>query len=90
MTQKILFAFVGLWTAVLYSPSVIHACSVCLTGDRDATTDAFNWSVIFLMSTPYLVVSSIAGLLFYSYRRSAAQQETESASEPGVTKEFIG
>jgi hypothetical protein len=84
MKQKILVAFVSLWTAVLSTPSAIRACSVCLTGDSDATTDAFNWSVIFLMSTPYLVVSSIAGSLFYTYRRSAARRETEAASEPGV------
>jgi hypothetical protein len=84
MKQKILFAFISLSTAVLCSPSVIRACAVCLTGDRDATTDAFNWSVIFLMSAPYVVVSSIAGSLFYTYRRSAARRETEAASEPGA------
>lgn len=90
MKEKILFALVGLWTALFSSPALTRACSVCLTGDGDATTDAFNWSVIFLMSTPYLVVSSIAGSLFYTYRRSAAQRETEAASEPDVTKDFIG
>ena len=55
-----------------------HACAVCLTGgDNYPLTDAFNWSVIFLMAMPYTVLGSIGAFLFYHYRRSA-----KKASEP--------
>lgn len=83
MKYKTAVVLIAVWTAVFYSHSLAHACAVCLTGASDATTDAFNWSVLFLMATPYLVVSSIAGWLVYTYRRSAArQQREEAASRP--------
>ena len=74
MKQKIIFWVLGVLTACFALPSLAHACSVCLTGANDPTADAFNWSVFFLMAMPYAVVGTIAGWLFYTYRRSAAKQ----------------
>jgi len=65
------------------NPLAAHACAVCVTGAGDPTADAFNWSVLFLMAMPYLVVGSIGGGLFYSYRRAAKRQQAETA-EPLV------
>ena len=62
-------------------PSIVDACAVCLTGVDGPTADAFNWSVLFLMAAPYTVVGSIAGWLFYTYRRSAAKQEKQAKIE---------
>jgi hypothetical protein len=86
MKQKIVFALVSVLTACFNVPLLAHACSVCLTGADDPTADAFNWSVIFLMATPYTVVGSIAGWLFYTYRRSAKQQKqgTGDTAQPRV------
>jgi len=67
--------------AVVLAPALAHACAVCWTGDGDPTADAFNWSVLFLMATPYTVVGSIAGWLFYSYRRAAAKRSQGQATE---------
>ncbi|HXV83460.1 MAG TPA: hypothetical protein VEG60_26680 [Candidatus Binatia bacterium] len=61
--------------ALMAHPLTVEACAVCVTGATDATTDAFNWSVLFLMAAPYLVVGSIAGGLFLAYRRSAGRRE---------------
>jgi len=36
------------------------------------------------MAMPYLVVGSIAGWLFYSYRRAAAKRDQSEAAEPLV------
>jgi hypothetical protein len=71
-------------TAVLANPLAIHACSVCITDAGDPTTDAFNWSVLFLMAAPYLVVGSIAGGLFFAYRRAVAKGEQAETTEPLV------
>ena len=63
--------------------SAAHACAVCLPGSGDdPLTDAFNWSVIFLMAMPYTVLGSVGAFLFYSYRRSAkkASRQDESAT----------
>ena len=65
-------------------PTIAHACSVCMTGANDPTADAFNSSVIFLMATPYVVVGSIAGGLFYTYRRAALKKKQMEAAEPLV------
>ena len=69
--------------AVILVPALAGACSVCVTGgDNDPTSNAFNWSVFFLMATPYTVVGSIAGWLFYKYRRAAAKPTAEAAPQP--------
>lgn len=69
-------------TVLITNPLAIHACAVCVTGAGDPTTDAFNWSVLFLMAMPYLVVGSIAGGLFYAYRRTAGKREPGQTAEP--------
>jgi hypothetical protein len=68
-------------TAFMVQPFALHACSVCITGANDPTADAFNWSVLFLMATPYLVVGSIAGGLFLAYRRAVAKGEQAETPE---------
>lgn len=63
-------------------PEIAAACAVCLTGaaSGDPTTDAFNWSVIFLMAMPYTVVGSIAGWLFFAHWRAARRQGRKKES----------
>lgn len=61
--------------------AVAHACSVCMTGANDPTADAFNASVLFLMATPYAVVGSIGGGLFYAYRRKLAKHEPQQSEQ---------
>ena len=69
--------------SMLLAPALAHACAVCLTGaGDDPVTDAFNWSVLFLMAAPYTVVGAIAGWLVYAKRRSTAKAKTESAGQP--------
>ena len=75
MKQKLLLAVLTFVVALFELPVAALACSVCVTGANDPTADAFNASVFFLMSTPYLVVGSIAGALLFIYRRTAARRE---------------
>ena len=84
MKRKVLkiLSYAGLALALV--PALAGACSVCVTGDNDPTANAFNWSVLFLMATPYTVVGSIAGWLFYKYRRAAAKPRDEAAREPAL------
>jgi len=78
----LLAVFVALLALAL--PGSAAACAVCLTGaaSGDPTADAFNWSVLFLMATPYTVVGSVGGWLFYTHRRAAAQKESGPKKEP--------
>jgi|SRR3990172_2442513 len=82
LKRKIPSIFLCAGLAAAAMPALAHACAVCLTGDGDATADAFNWSVLFLMATPYTVVGSIAGWLVYKYRRAALRREQEEAMDP--------
>lgn len=52
------------------------ACAVCVSGAADdPLTDAFNWSVLFLMATPYTVVGSVVGWLAYTHWRAGAKKD---------------
>ena len=77
------FSSAFLFLALLF-PVVAWPCAVCLTGAaaNDPVADAFNWSVLFLMATPYTVVGSVGGWLFYTHRRAAAQKESGPKKEP--------
>lgn len=83
MKSKELLGISGALAMLAANPSVVRACAVCVTGTNDAVSDAFNWSVLFLMAAPYLVVGSIAGALFYAYRRAARKTE-QHESQPAV------
>jgi hypothetical protein len=76
MVLKKVAAWAGA-VAVTGLASISEACSVCLTGAEDATAEAINASVLFLMATPYVVVGSIVGGLFLAYRRAAKSDVIE-------------
>lgn len=69
-------AWLSLNAAVLAvaDPAIARACSVCLTGDSGPIADAYNWSVLFLMATPYSVIACVGAWIVYKYRRAAKQQ----------------
>jgi len=79
---------------LLGSQAIAHACAVCLTGANDPTADAFNASVLFLMATPYAVVGTIGGGLYYAYRRKKAVPEPEKLEQPlllsGLNQKEVG
>jgi len=84
MKRIFLLALMSEIIALIITPAVAHACSVCVTGASDPTADAFNASVLFLMATPYLVVGSIAGALFLAYRRTVAKREQGESEQPVI------
>jgi ABC-type Fe3+ transport system permease subunit len=84
MKPKWITLLLGGAAAFIAHPFALHACSVCITGASDPTTDAFNWSVLFLMATPYLVVGSIAAGLVLAYRRTMAKGKQMETPEQVV------
>jgi hypothetical protein len=82
MMQLVKLTALFVLTAVMFAHRpLVHACAVCLTGADGSVADAYDWSVLFLMATPYLVMGTIAGYLFYAYRRAAAKREQQAALE---------
>ena len=78
-----LFSFT-IGTAWLARTAQSWACAVCLGGGSDSAVDGYNASVLFLMSTPYLVVGSIAGGLIFTYRRALKRREKAEDEKPSV------
>jgi hypothetical protein len=84
MRQAKIIAWASAFAAAGGIASISEACSVCLTGAEDASAEAINASVVFLMATPYLVVGSILGGLFYTYRRAAAKRDKVESEQPAI------
>ena len=61
MTKKIISLSLVFGLSLLARSSASWACAVCWAGDTGPTADAYNWSVLFLMTAPYAVMGSIAG-----------------------------
>ena len=75
MNIKTRILVVVIMIGVTILPVVARACSVCFSGDDDAVTHAFNWSVGFLLAAPYVIAGTIAGCLVIAYRKAAAKRE---------------
>jgi heme/copper-type cytochrome/quinol oxidase subunit 2 len=85
MKHRILLGLLTASTAFVADLSLAMACAVCVTGAaNDPTAEAFNWSVLFMMATPYLVAGSIVGWLVYAYRRAAAKRDRAEGQQPKV------
>jgi hypothetical protein len=82
--RKLTALFVLLALSLARLP-LARACAVCVTGAEGAVADAYDWSVLFLMAMPYLVMGSVAGYFVYAYRRASAEQEQDAAdAEAGI------
>jgi hypothetical protein len=84
MLRKIHLIIVAAAFTLLARAATSWACAVCFGSDGDPTTDGFNASVLFLLSTPYLVVGSIVGGLIFTYRRALKNRENMETAEPIV------
>jgi hypothetical protein len=74
-------AIVGIGFIMIALTTVAHACAVCV-GSEDS---GYFWGVLFLMSMPFIVGSSIGGWLLYSYRR-AQPGPARSSSHPSIER----
>ena len=72
--NKLRLALGAAAAAMIYTSAMAHACSVCLTGDSGPVSDAYNWSILFLMATPYTVMGCVGTWLVYKYRKAAKQR----------------
>jgi hypothetical protein len=80
--KKILMGLSAVATALMHNPEVARACAVCLTGDSGPMGDAYNWSILFLMATPYTVMGCVGAWLVYKYRRGKALQQRVEREQP--------
>ena len=43
-------------------------------GESERIVEAFNWTVVFLMAMPYVILGGVAGWIFYRYTRSSRKR----------------
>jgi hypothetical protein len=44
--------------------------AVAIGAERERIVEAFNWTVVFLMAMPYVIVAGAAGWIGYHYMRA--------------------
>ena len=71
----------ALAAAVLLLPgaaaqALAQSCAMCTSSfaPDDPASRAFSWSILFLMAAPYTIVGTVAGWLFYAYRRAPGRR----------------
>jgi hypothetical protein len=53
-----------------------QGCAMCGSsyGEADPTGRAISWSVLFLMTMPYVLAGSVASVFFFAHRRSRGRR----------------
>ncbi len=53
---------------IVAAPRLAHACAMCGLPAGDHEIHAFNTSVLFMLTAPYVIFGSIVAIVFVSYR----------------------
>jgi hypothetical protein len=68
-----------LGSALVVAPRIAHACAMCGLSPGDHEIHAFNTSVLFMLSAPYLITAGIGGALYAAYRSSLRKRRAARA-----------
>lgn len=80
------FFCASVWVLVmLVVPAYLAACPACKTLE-DPIGKGFNWSILFMMSMPFVVFTLIGGTVFWCYRRAQRGQIAAETGEIKVTE----
>lgn len=71
----------------LLPASLALACPTCKSGLTDQYVNAYGWSIIFMMSMPFLILGSLSAYFYWEVLRARAAQAaaTERATQAGET-----
>ncbi len=68
--------------AILAAPARdAHACAMCGLPPGDIASHAYNTSVLFMLSAPYVIVAVGAVVGFFAYR-NACRREADERNKP--------
>ena len=88
MRRRVKRAAAAVLMAVGLLPALSHACSVCWGAD-DALAQGLNVSVLFMMSMPFAIGGSIAGVLFVAQRQQKGRRRKVFGSLIPMQKERV-
>lgn len=61
--------------AIAAAPGVASACAMCGLSPGDHAERAFGWSVLTMLSAPYLTVAAIGGTIYFAWRKAQRAQK---------------
>ncbi len=62
-------------SAIAAIPAVASACAMCGLSPGDHAGRAFGWSVLAMLSAPYLTAAAVGGTIYFAWRK--AQRATK-------------
>jgi hypothetical protein len=83
----------GVSLLVLKSDAMAQGCAMCRTAlgsEDDPLARGFNHSILFMMSTPYLVVGSIGAWLVYQHVTASRRAAGGPRDTPEIPSERPG
>jgi uncharacterized paraquat-inducible protein A len=81
---------------VLLIASVAAACPTCKEGlaqndpHGQSIAAGYYYSILFMMSMPYIVLGSVGSLAYFSIRRARAAAQREAELADGTSADSIG
>jgi hypothetical protein len=72
--SRLLTTFVCSLTLLL--PQVALACPGCKDNLTEQHVNAYGWSIVFMMSMPFLILSSLGLYFYYEVRRARKLKQT--------------
>lgn len=81
--MKRLAAYVGtiVTAAIAAAPGVASACAMCGLSPGDHAGHAYNTSVLFMLSGPYITFGLIGSVVYLAWRRSKRNELAETESK---------
>ncbi len=80
---------VGIFLLLTVIASVATACPTCKQSLADATNNpnlvrGYAWSIMFMMSAPFLIFAGLGGYFYYEIRRARTERTKNVNSIPQV------
>lgn len=79
----VMVSIIVLTASLLFQQEWAHACAMCQTvlprGDDPLARGLF-WSVLILLTAPFVVTGAIGGWVYYHYRKPSSSQHATPAS----------
>jgi hypothetical protein len=89
--RRSVFVVAATMAAVILTAAIASACPTCGEGLMQADPHAqsiaagFKYSILFMLSMPYICLGTLCSIAYYSIRRAKVQQEAEGRSDDSST-----
>jgi hypothetical protein len=89
MSRK-LFQYIVVVILVVSLPGIVLACPTCKQSLAEATNNpnlvrGYGWSIMFMMSAPFLILAGLGSYFYYEIRRARARQALGGAPYESAT-----